>query len=1111
MFRARTCFVCAVLLAATLAPAASAVDVNDTLMLHSPAISASHVAFGYAGDLWIAERGDAAPLRARRLTSHLGREGLPYFSPDGKQVAFSAEYDGNIDVFVVGVEGGEPRRLTWHSAPDMAVGFTPEGEVLFASGRVSHTRRHRQLFTLSTEGGHPTQLPIPNGWQASYSPDGQKIAYRPQRDVFWQWKNYRGGTHGIIWIYDVNDHSVVEIPQPEGVSNDTAPMWIGDAVYFLSDRAGEFNVFRYDPASEAVNQITHHEDFPVLSANAGDGRMIYEQAGRLHVLDPANGATRLLKISAAADLADARPRWVDGYQYVRSGGLSPAGERAVLEFRGEIVTVPAEKGDPRNLSNTPGAHERSPTWSPDGHKVAYFSDASGEYALHVRPQNGKGKVKTYKLGGTGYYTDLSFSPDGEKVSYKDNSRTLYWLDLESGEEHRVDGDHLYGPFDNLEHDWAPDSRWIAYTRNNAANFQEVYLYELESGQSRRITDGLSNVVDPVFDASGKYLFFLASTDAGPVQTWFAQSNADMEASYDLYMAVLAKGEPSPLAPESDEVKVAKDEAKGNGNAKGDETKGKGKDKKDDAKGEDGDDEDGDDTPPVVVDFDGIDQRILSVPVESGFLSDLATGSEGQIYYVRREIARAFGGPPGALQRYDLKKREESKMADGVVGFSLSADGSKVLVATPGGLLLGGAQGELKGGKNSLDIDNVRVRIEPRSEWPQIFHEAWRINRDYFYDPGMHGADWDAMREKYAAFLPHLANRDDLNRLISWMCSEVAVGHHRNGGGDFPNDVDDVPGGLLGADFEIHEGRYRFARILGGLNWNPDLRSPLTEPGVEVEEGEYLLAVEGQELRAPENLYALFEHTADRHIELKVGPNADGSDSRTVKVVPIESESALRNRDWVEGNLARVTEATDGRVAYVHVPDTAGQGHTYFKRYFFPQSRREAIIVDERYNGGGQIADYYIDILRRQHYSHWATRYGADLPTPLGAIRGPKVMLIDETAGSGGDMLPYLFRKLELGPLVGTRTWGGLVGILGFPTLMDGGFVTAPNIAIWTEEGFIVENVGVPPDIEVEQLPAEIIAGRDPQLEKAIEIALEMLEANPPVEPERPPFPIRARQ
>ena len=1110
MIRAHRISAGALLMALVFTPPLLAVDVDDTLMLAQPAISGSHVSFSYANDLWVAERGES-PLRARKLTSHVGREFSSAFSPDGEWVAFTAEYDGNMDVYAAPTAGGEPRRLTWHPGPDFVLGFTPEGEVLFNSARSSHTRRHRQLYTVSLDGGFPTKLPIPHAWAASISPDGSKIAYRPQRDAFWQWKNYRGGTFGRIWIFDVADHSVVEIPQPEGQCNDTEPMWIGDQVYFLSDREGEFNIFRYDPSSEAVTQITQHDDFPVRSASVGDGLVIYEQAGRIHVLDPAAGSTEPLVVSAPADLTETRPRWVSGFRYVRNADLAPAGERVVLEFRGEIVTVPPEKGDPRNITQTPGANERSPAWSPDGKKLAYFSDASGEYELHVRPQNGKGNVKTYTLDGAGFYQDLQFAPDGEKVSYKDNSRTLYWLDLESGDTKTIGSDTLYGPIDNLHHAWSPDSRWIAYSRNVETNFQEVYLYELESEESHRVTDGLSDVLDPVFDRSGKYLYFLASTDAGPVRTWFALSNADMEATHALYVAVLAKGEASPLAPESDEVKVEADDEGGDADAdKDDDGKkgGKGKKNDDEGDGDDDGDDEGDDGPKVVVDFDGLDQRILAVPVDSGAIDELRAGAEGQIYYLRRSRSNAFGGPPGTLHRYDFKKREESKVADGVQGYVLSSDGSKVLAAGPGGLMLGGAQGELSN-KDRLDVDEVRVRIEPRAEWSQIFHEAWRINRDYFYDPGMHGADWPAMREKYAKFLPHLSTRDDLNYLISWMCSELAVGHHRNGGGDNLVDTENVPVGLLGADLEIHEGRYRFARVFGGLNWNPRLRSPLTEPGVDVAAGEYLLAVSGRDLEAPDNPYALFEHTAGRQIELTVGPNADGSDSRTVTVVPIRNEGALRNRAWVEGNLQRVTEATDGRVAYVHVPDTGGNGHTYFKRYFFPQAQREAIIVDERYNGGGLIADYYIDLLRRPFYSHWATRYGADLPTPLGAIRGPKLLLIDETAGSGGDMFPWLFRKFDIGPIIGKRTWGGLVGILGFPPLMDGGFVTAPNVAIWTEDGFIVENVGVPPDYDVEQTPAEVIAGGDPQLDRAIEMALEMLEANPIETPERPAFPTRA--
>ena len=442
---------------------------------------------------------------------------------------------------------------------------------------------------------------------------------------------------------------------------------------------------------------------------------------------------------------------------------------------------------------------------------------------------------------------------------------------------------------------------------------------------------------------------------------------------------------------------------------------------------------------------------------------------------------------------------------------LSADTKKVLVRSQDRWLIADASGSITPGNGRLATDDVQVHIDPRAEWKQIFHEAWRINRDYFYDPGMHGADWPALRTKYAAFLPDVTTRSDLNRVMRWMFSELSVGHHRVGGGDRLHDPEDVPGGLLGADYEVNNGRYQFAKVYGGLNWNPGMRSPLTEPGVDVASGEYLLAVNGQDLIPPDNIYSRFENTADKSIEITVGPNADGSGSRTVNVVPVDSEAALRNRDWVEGNLKKVEEATGGRVGYVYVPNTAGSGLTYFKRYFYPQANKEAVIIDERYNGGGSVADYYIDILRRPLISYWAMRYGGDIKTPIASIQGPKAMIIDETAGSGGDLLPWMFRKLELGPLIGKRTWGGLVGTLGFPTLMDGGFVTAPNLAIWTEDGFIVENVGVPPDIEVEQWPADVIAGRDPQLERAIEWVMQELEANPPVTPRRPPFPIRVRR
>ncbi len=526
--------------------------------------------------------------------------------------------------------------------------------------------------------------------------------------------------------------------------------------------------------------------------------------------------------------------------------------------------------------------------------------------------------------------------------------------------------------------------------------------------------------------------------------------------------------------------------------------------------------------PVVIDLDGIAGRVVALPVEAGHLQHLAAGADGQIYYIRRVGVRPGQGPAArgkpSLKRFDLKTREEETLAEGIDDFQLSADRKKLLYEAggpppPGAPLVLGIvnAGKFNKGDGALKLDAISVRVEPRAEWAQMFHEAWRINRDYFYAPNMHGADWNAMRRKYEELLPHLASRDDLDRVIRMMLSELSVGHSFLGGGERLYEPKPIPVGLLGADYEVADGRFRFKTIYGGAYWDPSLRAPLTAPGVDVKPGDFLLAVNGKEVKADSEVYRSFEATAGKRVELKVGPKADGSGARTVVVEPIADEGSLRNRAWVEGNLRKVHERTKGRVAYVYVPNTAGSGYEYFKRYFFPQADKEAIIVDERFNGGGQVADYYIELLRRPLISYWATRYGETLRSPNAVILGPKVMIIDETAGSGGDLLPWMFRKFNLGKLVGKRTWGGLVGILGFPTLMDGGMVTAPDLAIFTEEGWVVENVGVPPDIDVEQDPAAVAAGKDPQLDKAIEVVLKELAENPPPKPPaRPPFPVRVR-
>ncbi len=1079
-------FVPVVILAGTAVPAAGQ-EAGGTRMLEDPALSESHLAFVYDGDLWMADRDGSNP---RRLTTHPGNEGAPRFSPDGRWLAFSGEYDGNTDVFVVPVTGGAPRRLTWHPSADIVRGWTPDGSaVVFVSPRDTHFGGFLKLMTVSAQSGALSTLEAPNAFHASLSPAGDRLAYTPLPPAMAQWKHYRGGRASRIWLLDRADTSVVEIPQPEGRSNDLAPLWVGDRAYFLSDRDGEFNLFAYDESTGTVDQLTRHEDFPILSASASpDGTIVYEQAGYLHAFDTRTGRSERLPVTVTTDLVETRARWASGPRSLRNFHLSPSGARAAFEYRGDIVTVPAEKGDIRAVTATTGVHERSPAWSPDGTRLAYFSDASGEYELHIGSQDGRGDVRTFSLEGAGFYEDPRWSPDGTMISFTDNSWTLYVLDVESGDVHTVAAEARYGPFRTITHAWSPDSRWIAHTLTGPTYFTRAHLYSVDSGDSHEVSGSFGHVTEPVFDAGGKYLYFYASTNAGPVQQWFAMSNADMEASGTLYLAVLAEGEESPLKPESDEESGPTEEEG--------QTPAGGSDREQ----------------ATTVDLEGLDQRIVALDVGEGWFGSLRAGAEGELYYLRGDAFTGFSGPgQTSLRRFSLNSREEETLLDRADAFALSHDNTKLLVRSEQSWHIAAA-GKVDPSSTRIATGDIRVRVEPREEWAQMLRETWRIQRDWFYDPGMHGADWDAMWEKYAAFLPHLATRADLNRVTQWMLSELAVGHSGGGGGDFIRDAESVPSGLLGADLEVVDGRYRFRRVYGGLNWNPELRAPLTEPGVDVRDGEYLLAVNGVDLRPPANPYAPFEHTAGRQVDITVGPNADGSGSRTVTVVPIGSENALRNRAWVEGNIRKVHEATDGRVAYVWVPNTTVNGWEYFKRYFYPQAHLDAIIVDERHNGGGQLADYVIDILRRRYVASWATRYGEDISTPIAAVPGPKVMLIDEFAGSGGDFMPWMFRQFELGTLIGRRTWGGLVGILGTPVLMDGATWTAPNIGFWTEEeGFGIENVGIPPDIEVEQDPASVAAGGDPQLERAIEEVLRQLEASPPVTRRRPPFPIRVRR
>ncbi|MTB51945.1 peptidase S41 [Lewinella sp. W8] len=1032
-------------------------------------MSEDHVVFTYANDLWIADRDGKNP---RRLTIDEGREATPVFSPDGKLIAFSGEYDGNVDVFTVSAEGGIPKRLTWHPGDDVVSDFAPDGQgVFYATRRASFTGYHAKPFTVGLNGGYPEPLGVPTAYHAMYSADGKYLAYNPLPEAFQQWKNYRGGRFSRIWIQDLSDNSVEEIPIPESGANDVQPQWVGGKVYFRSDRNGEFNLYVYDPATKAVEQLTNYEDFPILDLGSGAGALVYEQEGFLHIFDPATKASKRIDINIKTDLLERRSRIVSGRRHIRSGGISPSAARVVMDYRGEIVTAPVEDGDVINLTNTPGVHESYPAWSPDGKTIAYFSDASGEHQLHLYDVKSK-RAREIKLGGTGFYANPHWAPNSEKLALVDNGRNLYVVETTSGKVSRVDADDHYfpGAYRDLFGSWSHDSRWLAYTKMTETNFEQALIYDTETGTIKPVSDGLSNVTEPTFSPDGQYLYLAASTDAGPVVNWFQQSSADMQSSNAIYLVTLRKDIVSPLKRNNDQ-EVIEDEA--------------------DEETEESEEEESS----VQIDFAGIEQRIIDLPISPGTYYNLAATKSGLLF-----ISQGENG--GQLMSFSLDSREAEPVMSSN-GFEIAGKGEKML------FVRNGRWGVAPVGKKSddfIDLSGLRVKVDPMAEWKNIFYEAWRVNRDYFYDPGMHGVDWDAMKEKYEVFLPHVTSQRDLYAVMRWMMSELGVGHHRfSGPAPLSEGPDRVSGGMLGADYEVVNGRYRIKKIYGGLNWNPDMRSPLTEPGVNVAEGEYILAVDGENLAGSDNIFRLFEDKANRNVTLTVGPNPDGSGARDVVVTTIRSENGLRNRDWVEGNLRRVHEATDGRVAYVYVPNTAGAGHAYFKRYFFPQVDKEAIIVDERFNGGGQIADYYVELLSRPYQNSWTYRYGKDQHAPLAAIHGPKVLLVNEAAGSGGDLFPYLWRQYDLGPIIGKRTWGGLVGVLGYPEFIDGGSVTAPNVAFWDKDGYRVENEGIAPDIDVDQLPAEVMQGRDPQLERAIEEVLKMLERSPEPTYERPPF------
>jgi len=1074
---------------------------SGPLLLQSPTLSKTQIAFAFGGDIWIVSR---AGGDAQRLVTGTGTLSRPIFSPDGTLVAYTGNYEGNDGVYVVAATGGEPRRLTYHPGSDVAVGWTNDSRsILFRTTRSSYSRFER-LYTVPATGGFPTLLPLPMGVEGSYSPDGTHLAYVPRWnrrlgaiDAYIAIKHYRGGHAALIWIADLADSSVRRIPRED--SNDFDPMWVGDRIYFLSDREGPVTLFSFDTKTQQVKALFNNDGFDLKSASAGPGGIVYEQFGSIHLYDLHSGKSHEVLIGVAGDMPQVRPRFekITNPQ-ILSAHISPTGARAVFEAHGEILTVPAEKGDVRNLTNTPGVAERDPSWSPDGKSIAYFSDESGEYALHVRAQSGLGTVTKIDLGKLpSFFYAPTWSPDSKKIAYSDKRLNLWYVDLDHPSPVKVSTDRFDSPLQEFDVQWSPDGKWLTYTLQLENHMRAVFVYSLETQKATQVTDGMSDALYPVFDKNGKSLYFTASTDMGLTTGWLDMTSEAHPVTRSVYVAVLKKDLPSPLAPESDEEKPPeekKDEKAATPGADSDKEKPK---------------EDGKKPEPVKVqiDFDGLRQRILVMPIPPRNYVGLFAGKEGVLYLAEAPLVDVAPGPAHlTVQRFELKTRKTEKTVDNVNVFDISFDGGKILYRQDDHWFINPAEKPPEAGKGMLKTEAMEVYVVPREEWKQMYHEVWRIERDFFYDPHFHGLDLQKAEQVYAPFVAGLSSRADFNYLLAEMLSNINVLHMYVSGGKHP-DIPIVKVGLLGADYAVDNGRYRFARILSGENWNPELHAPLTQPGVNVKEGEYLLAVNGRDLTANDEIYSFFQETAGRQTVLKVGPHADGSGSREVTVVPVENETGLRGLAWVEGNRRRVDELSGGKLAYVYLPNTAGAGYTNFNRYYFAQVGKQGAVLDERFNGGGQLADYIVDYLHRPMMSQIMTREGKPQSEPEEAIFGPKAMIINEFAGSGGDAMPWYFRKAGVGPLVGMRTWGGLVGIGGYPELMDGGRITAPRWAIYGLKGqWEVENHGISPDVEVELDPKLVREGHDPQLERAVEVVLDLLKQHPlPFFP-KPPYP-----
>jgi tricorn protease len=1078
-------------------------DAIHGALLRNPDVSATHVVFSYADDLWIVPRegGQAAPL-----ASPAGVETMPRFSPDGRTVAFMANYDGNTDLYTVPAAGGIPERVTHHPFPEVLCGWTPAGELLyFTSGHVGRTRIS-ELYTVAPSGGLPTRVAVPYGAWADLAPAAngeQWLAYTPHTRDHRSWKRYRGGMSTNIWLYDLASGRSKQATEWEGT--DSVPMWHGGQLYYVSDDGPQhrINLWKVDPATLARTQLTTYEDFDVRMPAMGPGpdgggEIVFQVGSDLVLYDVPTGQTRTVDVTIPGARSTLRPRTVDASDFVDAWDLSPTGKRLAVSARGEVWSLPAKEGSVRNLTRTDGVGERDGTFSPDGKWVAYLSDESGEYEVVVASTDGRGAPRTLTSGGQAFRRLMSFTPDSKQIVFCDKTGSIYRVAVEGGEAVLVDRDTWAGDLIGENPSFTHDSRWMAYgTSDPDSGVGRIALYDLESGQKHLVTSGMFDDSRPCFDRAGDHLYFRRRGHFSPLYGEIDQSFL-YAGTEQLLVVPLRADQASPFAPKSDEeeAKAEEDEAEG--------------EKKADAEGEEKKNEDDEDesSKKVEIDLEGFEARAVLLPIDPGNFSGMHVNDDDALLYIRHGYQGSDMEP--ALKIFDAgaDEPEEKTVAEGVRGFTISADG-KVLLVFKGrrphvGPATAGSDLE------AVSTDGMEMSVDPRAEWRQIVHDAWRLMRDFFYDPNMHGVDWKAVYDRYQPVLADCGSRDDVSYVIREMIAELNVGHAYYFGGD----TEDTPSrsvGMLGCDYTLENGAYRIARILEGAPWDADARGPLSQPGVDVKEGDYLLAVNGQPVDPARSPWAAFQGLGGKTVTLTVSvkPTLD-DEAREVVVEALSNEVEVRYRAWIEGHRRLVEERTGGRVGYIYVPSTGIDGQNDLVRQFQGQLRKEALIIDERWNSGGQIPTRFIEMLNRPVTNYWARRDGHDWPWPPDAHFGPKCMLINGLSGSGGDAFPWYFRQAGLGKLIGTRTWGGLVGLSGYPTLIDGGDIECPSFAFYEQDGtWGVEGHGVDPDIEVLDDPALMKDGADPQLDRAIALMLEELQTRPYVAPKRPPYPDRS--